>query len=621
MSGGPNLERQSSFRGSSPLVETRPASFRRSVAVFSLTAVVVGGVALRLFPGPRSGVPDLVAAARFGHRPTVPKSFHARLVMELPYIGLREPVEVWSDADLDLQRVRYWDGLNEFHLNPKGPGCETVPVSFDGETGEETFVGLPPWPLQEWFPDTRLFTAATRLEAVRGVECAVWALVEPDAYVDGGKFVGSYELYTDRATGHPVRFTFLGHNTFGVGSHFDNYTWDYLEVDAGPQDAAIFDLPDACAGAPLLQTDDVPADDDAPPAPGPRLDYNGLGSAPASYLPGDTTAALRKAAFHAWADDHGRGAHERTADRYAEFHKVKRYVDAQNRRLKSSNATLRLNDMADWTAAERRAGRHGLRHSAVSRADAELDGYPGGVWRWHEPSVAPEDLKRSVDWREAGGVAPVKDQGTCGSCWAFGTVAALEGALFVKTGDQLTLSEQALVDCSWPEGNNGCDGGEDSMAYEWMLHHQGVPSTAEYGPYLNADGLCHVKAANPKAMPGLEIKAWTRVNDTRAALKDALSTRGTLVVRVQATPLSFYFYGSGLYDVPHAECSRDAADSDHIVALVGYGYEPSGLGYWILRNSWSVHWGEGGYMKIGMDNVCGVENTATYPTVDGVYVP
>ena len=159
------------------------------------------------------------------------------------------------------------------------------------------------------------------------------------------------------------------------------------------------------------------------------------------------------------------------------------------------------------------------------------------------------------------------------------------------------------------------------MAYEWMLHHQGVPSTAEYGPYLNADGLCHVKAANPKAMPGLEIKAWTRVNDTRAALKDALSTRGTLVVRVQATPLSFYFYGSGLYDVPHAECSRDAADSDHIVALVGYGYEPSGLGYWILRNSWSSHWGEDGYMRIGMDNVCGVTNTPTYPTVEKVFVP
>ena len=74
---------------------------------------------------------------------------------------------------VDIGGVRYWDGLNEFHLNPKGPGCETVPVSFDGETGEETFVGLPPWPLQEWFPDTRLFTAATRLEAVRGVECAV----------------------------------------------------------------------------------------------------------------------------------------------------------------------------------------------------------------------------------------------------------------------------------------------------------------------------------------------------------------------------------------------------------------------------------------------------------------
>ena len=91
----------------------------------------------------------------------------------------------------------------------------------------------------------------------------------------------------------------------------------------------------------------------------------------------------------------------------------------------------------------------------------------------------------------------------------------------------MTLSEQALVDCSWPEGNNGCDGGEDSMAYEWMLHHQGVPSTEEYGPYLNADGVCHVTAANPKQMPGLEIRSWTRVNNTIESLKDALATRAT----------------------------------------------------------------------------------------------
>ena len=101
-----------------------------------------------------------------------------------------------------------------------------------------------------------------------------------------------------------------------------------------------------------------------------------------------------------------------------------------------------------------------------------------------------------------------------------------------------------------------------------------------------------------------------------------LATRGTLVVRIQATPLSFYFYGSGLYAVPDAECSRDPNHSDHIVALVGYGYEANGLGYWLLRNSWSTHWGEQGYMRIGMeDNICGVMNTATYPHVKEIYTP
>ena len=634
-SEGPILERGASFRVGQPSAATPRSSTALAAGVMATLLLLMSGVALSVV-GPASasaGETDLVAGGALGAAPRVPESFHAKLAMELPYAGLVEPVEVWSDAVAGLQKVRYWDGLNVFHLNAGGPGCEMVPVSYDGVTGVESYIGLPPWPLQEWFPDTRLFTVATRVEAVRGVECAVWALEEPNAYVDHGHFVGTYELFTDRATGTPVRFSFLGHNTFGVGSHYDNYTWEYYEVTEGAPDASVFALPGECEGAKMLESDDAPAEDDAAAAaPGPRASYTGFGDHhhAALMLPGDTTAGLRRNAFHAWADAHGRDDAARTPDRLAEFHRVKRAVDSQNRRLRSQNVTLRLNEMADWTDEERRRGRLGFRNplkeapssskAAVSRAADSLDGYEFGVfWRWHERSA--KRLAPTVDWRREGGVAPVKDQGTCGSCWAFGTVAALEGALFVASGDQMTLSEQALVDCSWPEGNNGCDGGEDTMAYEWMLHHQGVPSTAEYGPYLNADGLCHVLDANPKQLPALEIRSWTRVNASVDEVKDALATRGTLVVRVQATPMSFYFYGGGLYDVPHDECSRDAADSDHIVALVGYGYEPSGLGYWILRNSWSSHWGEDGYMRIGMDNVCGVTNTPTYPTVEKVFVP
>ena len=75
-----------------------------------------------------------------------------------------------------------------------------------------------------------------------------------------------------------------------------------------------------------------------------------------------------------------------------------------------------------------------------------------------------------------GAVTPVKDQSVCGSCWSFGTVGTLEGALFLNTGQLTRLSQQALVDCSWGFGNNGCDGGEDWRAYQWIIKHGGIPT-------------------------------------------------------------------------------------------------------------------------------------------------
>ncbi|KAJ1457047.1 hypothetical protein M885DRAFT_438582 [Pelagophyceae sp. CCMP2097] len=290
--------------------------------------------------------------------------------------------------------------------------------------------------------------------------------------------------------------------------------------------------------------------------------------------------------------------------------------------------------MADWSLAERQ-GRLGYIHGGadkevgrfrgvdrVNKEDVQnatvLDGISEGVWRWHLRSG--RDLPPSVDWRDVGAVTPVKDQITCGSCWAFGTVSALEGHWFRLTGEALVLSEQALVDCAWSEGAQGCDGGEDSYAYQWMRHHRGVPTEAEYGPYLNADGNCHVGSTkvDPKGKELLEISGWSRVNNTVDDLKDALAFMGPLVIRIAASPLSFYFYDGGTYTrvcvYAGADCSSDIVNSDHIVSLVGYDTTPAGDLYWILRNSWSSHWGEAGYMRIlAKDNACGVLNTPTYP--------
>ena len=128
--------------------------------------------------------------------------------------------------------------------------------------------------------------------------------------------------------------------------------------------------------------------------------------------------------------------------------------------------------------------------------NSHTPGYNGGkpqTYSRQEAASVPD----SMDWRLFGAVTPVKDQSICGSCWSFGTVGHLEGTRFLQTNDLVELSQQALVDCSWGFGNNGCDGGEDTRVYQWMLANDGIPSEDSYGPYLGQDGYCHVKDTKP----------------------------------------------------------------------------------------------------------------------------
>ena len=121
-----------------------------------------------------------------------------------------------------------------------------------------------------------------------------------------------------------------------------------------------------------------------------------------------------------------------------------------------------------------------------------------------------------------GAVTPVKDQSVCGSCWSFGSVGSLEGTLFLNSGNLVRLSQQALVDCSWGFGNNGCDGGEDWRVYQWMMKHGGIPTEESYGPYLGQDGFCHLEQASM----GLKIKGWVNVTSGDV---DALKVRVSIL--------------------------------------------------------------------------------------------
>ncbi|KAG4072513.1 hypothetical protein HA402_004602 [Bradysia odoriphaga] len=220
-------------------------------------------------------------------------------------------------------------------------------------------------------------------------------------------------------------------------------------------------------------------------------------------------------------------------------------------------------------------------------------------------------LPDQYDWRLYGAVTPVKDQSICGSCWSFGTIGAIEGAFFLRNGGNLVrLSQQALIDCSWGYGNNGCDGGEDFRAYQWMLKMGGVPTEEEYGGYLGQDGYCHVQNVTLQA----PITGWVNVTAGDAnAMKIALLKHGPISVAIDASHRTFSFYSHGVYYEP--KCGNTEEELDHAVLAVGYGTMNGEL-YWLVKNSWSNYWGNDGYILMSArDNNCGVLTTPTYVTM------
>lgn len=215
-------------------------------------------------------------------------------------------------------------------------------------------------------------------------------------------------------------------------------------------------------------------------------------------------------------------------------------------------------------------------------------------------------MAAEVDWRTKGYVTDVKDQGQCGSCWAFGAVASLEAAHFEKHGSTVQMSEQQVVDCDTQNG--GCNGGWYDTAWMYIKGEGGVTTTAEY-PYHARDETCkasqHDFVSNVGGCvggPNYVCDNGGKVGD-EAVLKSMLNDR-PIAVAVDATP--FQFYSSGLLDC------RSFHSLNHAVFAVGYGSEGSD-DYWIIKNSWGASWGEAGYVRVKQGgNPCGVADYPSY---------
>jgi len=223
------------------------------------------------------------------------------------------------------------------------------------------------------------------------------------------------------------------------------------------------------------------------------------------------------------------------------------------------------------------------------------------------------NLPDNFDWVEQGAVNPVKNQASCGSCWAFATVANIEGAAFVANKKLFSLSEQELVDCDKKNGDMGCHGGLPSNAYNAMIQNNiGLETEHDY-PYKAKEQTCKAEASKEKVFIG----GWASISTDEDQIAAALMQYGPLSIGINAGTLQFY--RGGVAHPWKTLCNPEQLN--HGVAIVGFGVDGDEK-YWKIRNSWGQGWGENGYFRIIRGTgACGLNamvTTATKITVKGV---
>lgn len=270
-------------------------------------------------------------------------------------------------------------------------------------------------------------------------------------------------------------------------------------------------------------------------------------------------------------------------------------IEEHNKNADKHGYTMRMNKFGDMTAVEFAAKFNGYKWIPTKTNSTKVFKYQEDI-----------ETKESIDWRQYGAVTEVKDQGDCGSCWAFSATGSLEGQHFLKAGQLVMLSEQDLIDCSKSYGNYGCDGGLAKKAYNYIINSDGISTEFSYPYRGDNSGNCRFNSA-----VGATMTDYVQVDSNVNAVTQAINNIGPIAVSMDASLKSFHFYDSGVYS--DSNCSSIVLD--HAVLAVGYGVQEStSKPYFLVKNSWGMDWGMEGYFMIARD-MCGIATHGIYPIV------
>jgi C1A family cysteine protease len=307
---------------------------------------------------------------------------------------------------------------------------------------------------------------------------------------------------------------------------------------------------------------------------------------------------------------------EEELERFVVFKANVDFITAHNKEADVHGYTTGINQFADMSSAEFKA---------------TMLTYQGDRKKPNPVVVLDASANpTSVDWTTKGAVTPVKNQGQCGSCWAFSTTGSAEGAHQIATGKLVSFSEQELVDCAGSYGNQGCNGGlmDDGFKY---LEAKGDSLEASYA-YTGKTGTCN--SQKQSAADGIKAGAVGSFHDVTTdslAQMEAAVAQQPVSVAIEADQSGFQFYKTGVFS---GTCGTNL---DHGVLVVGYGTD-SGKDYWKVKNSWGATWGQEGYILLtkgdktnstsgrkllggggGGSGECGLLKQPSYPVINKAY--